>query len=339
MAAPMGIPSGDQILAQQGKSKGFTFGPTAGGIFGGGTSPVRTNDTVLFGDEGKVAVWASDGYLKISTVNYLADAPADGLSYARNGLLGEWVPTATIAGVPEAPTDGRTYTRTGGTTMFNASWLPLPYIIPDAPPDGQVYVRNGLNQTWQPAFTQADAGALYAPLATVSFPEAPTDGIAYARRGWDHTWQPVATGTGVPEAPPTGIVYVRDGYNKAWAIAFTEGMANTLYAPRSTVSFPEAPIDGRGYVRNGALNAWQPAFTEVDGLALFAPAWTVSFPEAPTDGRNYARRGADNSWQALPASQNWITDAPADGNLYVRSGTTAGWINVQDLDLDGGQYP
>lgn len=334
MAAPMGIPSGDQILAQQGKSKGFSFGPTNGGIFGGGTSPVKTNDTILFGDIGKVAVWAGDGYLEVATVDYIADAPDDGQPYIRQS--GEWMLLSGATGaVAEAPKTGINYVRNG----FFGAWQPLPYIIPEAPTTGQGFVRVGLNQAWQPAFTQANADALYAPLATVSFPEAPADGTAYARRGWDHTWQPVATGTGIAEAPPTGFLYVRDGLNERWVLGFTEALANTLYAPISTVSFPEAPADGLQYVRNGALHTWQLALTQQTASTLFAPFWTVSFPEAPTDGRDYARRGADNSWQVIPVVRNWVIDAPADGNLYVRSGTAQEWVNVQLLDLDGGQYP
>lgn len=338
MAAPMGIPSGDQILAQQGKSKGFSFGPTAGGSYGGGTSPVKTWDTVLPGQFGQLAMWSGDGFLAVTDTQYTPEPPDDGIAYARRGLDGdwEWIPVATGTGVPEAPIDGRTYTRTG---IAGGSWQPLPFLLPEAPVTGQSFVRVGLNQTWQPAFSQANADALYAPLDTVSFPEAPTDGIAYARRGWDHTWQPVATGTGIAEAPPTGLNYVRNGLNRIWNLAFTQAMGNSLYAPISTISFPEAPTDGLLYVRNGALHAWEQALTQQTAQTLFAPFWTVSFPEAPTDGRDYARRGADNSWQVIPVVQNWVTDAPADGQLYVRSGTAQSWVNVQLLDLDGGQYP
>ena len=34
-----------------------------------------------------------------------------------------------------------------------------------------------------------------------------------------------------------------------------------------------------------------------------------------------------------------VQEAPQDGNLYVRNGSAHAWVNVQDLDLDGGTYP
>lgn len=334
-AVPLtGIQTGDDILGRQGAPPPFAFEATPMGTFGGGTTPVKIGEPVLFGDVGKVAVWASDGYLAISSVDYIADAPDDGQPYIRES--GEWVLLSTATGaVAEAPTTGLSYTRNG----LLGQWQALPYIIPEAPRDGQGYARVGLNNSWIPVFTQAAASALFAPIGTESFPEAPTDGIAYARRGWDHSWQPVATGTGIAEAPPTGLNYVRNGLNRIWTIAFTQTIANTLYAPITTIGFPEAPTDGLLYVRNGALHAWEQALTQQAAQTLFAPFWTVSFPEAPTDGRDYARRGADNSWQVIPVVKNWVTDAPADGNLYVRSGTAQEWVNVQLLDLDGGTYP
>jgi hypothetical protein len=331
-----GIPSGDQILAQQMKPKGFQFGPTPGGIYGGGNSPVRQPEAVSPSDFGQLAMWVGDGYIAVTDTEYTPEAPLDGQPYVREG--GEWVVLGNVVGtVTEAPSTNLTYTRNG----FQHTWQPLPYIIPEAPVTGQGYVRVGLNQQWQPAFTQANANALYAPISTVSFPEAPMDGTAYARRGWDHSWRPVATGSGVAEAPPTGNVYVRDGLNEAWDLAFTASQANALYAPISLVgtAIGEAPLDGLTYVRNGALRVWQPAFTLQEAVTLFAPIFTVSFPEAPTDGRSYLRRGADHSWQAQAINPGWITDAPATGDFYVRDGLTQSWVDVQQLDLDGGTYP
>ena len=136
----------------------MAFGPTPMGTFGGGTSPLKTNETILFNDVGKVAVWAADGYLEIATDDYLTEAPEDGTTYGRRGFDHAWVPIAASSTVIDEPIDGRTYTRTGQP----AEWVPLPYIIPEAPPTGQSYTRNGLNQTWVLAFNQIDASALYA---------------------------------------------------------------------------------------------------------------------------------------------------------------------------------
>jgi hypothetical protein len=329
---PDGIQKGDSILAQQMKPRGFQFGPTEGGTYGGGTSPVKTFDTILPEQFGMLAMWSGDGLLAITDQTYPTDAPADGIVYGRNGLSQTWVPVASGSGIPEAPTTGLTYTRNGEA----AQWQPLPYIIPEAPNDGQVYNRNGLNHNWSVAFNQQIANTLYAPLGTVSFPEAPQDGIAYARRGWDHSWQPVATGTGVPEAPPTGANYTRNGAAQSWTQAFTQGQAANLFAPISTVSFPEVPNNGIAYDR--VFGTWVPSFTQQAASVLYAPAWTVSFPEAPTDGRDYARRGVDNSWQAIPPYTPGIPEAPATGALYLRDGLTTGWVDVQTIILDGGTF-
>ena len=337
MASPGGITSGDQILSQQMKPRGFTFGPTPGGIYGGGNSPVRQREVVSPNEFGQLAMWSGDGYIAVTTTQYAPEAPADGLVYGRRGYDHQWIPVASNLGVPEAPVDGRSYTRDG---QFQA-WLPLPFIIPEAPPTGQPYNRYGSTGTWGLAFSKGAADALYAPIATVGFPEAPDDGIAYARRGWDRRWIPVATNLGVSEAPPTGNTYVRDGLNEAWRLSFTQAQATALFAPISITGsiIPEAPADGQDYVRNGLLRTWQPAFTEAAAVTLFAPIWTVSFPEAPVDGRSYLRRGADHSWQAMPVIQNWITEALDDGQLYVRDGLLQTWVSVQTLDLDGGTYP
>ena len=72
----------------------------------------------------------------------------------------------------------------------------------------------------------------------------------------------------------------------------------------------------------------------------------------PPTGLVYGLDGRTNSWvpvvtlwqllcvvqQAVQQYAN-IQEAPADGNLYVRNGFAHSWVNVQDLDLDGGQYP
>lgn len=334
---PDGIQTGGSILAQQMKPKGFQYGATPGPTYGGGTSPVRTFDTILPPQFGMLAMWSGDGTIAVTDQDYPTEAPADGIVYGRNGLLGEWIPVPSGGGIPEAPSTGLTYTRTGSPTG-PGSWTALPFIISEAPNDGQAYNRNGVNHAWIAAFNQQAANALYAPIGTISFPEAPEDGIAYARRGWDHTWQPVATGTGVPEAPPTGQTYTRDGLHQEWIGAFTLTQATQFFAPISTVSFPEAPTDGNNYTRNGALRTWQPAFSQVQANLLYAPVWTVSFPEAPTDGRSYARRGVDNSWQAIAVTTPGIPEAPATGSLYVRDGSPPGWIDIQTVTLDGGVF-
>lgn len=332
---PDGITTGDFILGQQMKPRGFRFGATPGGSYGGGTSPVKTFDTILPDQFGMLAMWTGDGIIAVTNATYITDAPTTGLVYGRNGATGAWVPVATgsIGGIPEAPTTGLAYTRDGAT----ASWVALPYIIPEAPNDGQNYTRNGLNHNWSVAFNQQIANGLYAPISTVSFPEAPQDGISYARRGWDHSWQPVATGTGVPEAPPTGLEYTRNGLNESWDVAFTQATAATLFAPISTVSFPEVPNNGVAYDR--VYDGWVPSLTMAQTNLLYAPIWTVSFPEAPTDGREYARRGSDASWQALPTITPGVPFPPATaGEIFVFQGSPAGWINIQTVILDGGTF-
>lgn len=336
---PDGIVTGGSILAQQMKNRAFQSGPTSGGTYGGGNSPVRTWDTILPSEFGQLAMWSGDGLLAVTDQVYPTDAPADGQNYARNGLTQTWVPVATGTGIAEAPTTGLTYTRTGpppGGGTQPGAWVALPYIIPEAPTDGQPYNRYGNNNTWGVAFSQQAANALYAPISTVSFPEAPNDGIAYARRGWDHSWQPVATGTGLPEAPPDGNTYTRNGLYKNWTLAYTQQQALTQFAPISTVSFPEVPNNGVAYART--YGAWTPSFTQQQASLLYAPSWTVSFPEAPSDGRTYTRRGVDHSWQAVTIPTSTVPEAPTDGALYVRDGQTASWINIQTVTLDGGTY-
>lgn len=70
----------------------------------------------------------------------------------------------------------------------------------------------------------------------------------------------------------------------------------------------------------------------------------------PPTGCVYGLSAADRSW--VPVVTRWevncmlqeqtanlIPEAPRDGNDYVRNGLAAEWVNVQDLVLDGGQYP
>ena len=331
---PDGITTGDSILSQQMKPKGFSFGATPGGSYGGGTSPVRTFDTILPQQFGMLAMWTGDGQIAVTDQTYITDAPDTGTVYGRNGLTGTWVPvaTGTVGGIPEAPTTGLNYTRNGSTP----AWVPLPYIIPNAPNDGQNYTWNGLNLTWAPAFNAAAASALFAPIGTVSFPEAPQDGTVYGRRGYDHTWVPTAS-NGMPEAPPTGLTYTRNGLNESWTVAFTALAAQLLFAPITTVSFPEVPNNGAAYDR--IFGAWVPSFTQAAASLLYAPIWTISFPEAPTDGRDYARRGSDNSWQAIPPITPGVPFPPATaGEIFVFQGSPAGWINIQSVILDGGTF-
>jgi hypothetical protein len=76
-------------------------------------------------------------------------------------------------------------------------------------------------------------------------------------------------------------------------------------------------------------------------------AWSGYAP--PPTGCVYGLDGTTQSW--VPVVTMWqvnclvqaglsnvLTDAPADGNDYVRNGSEKAWINVQDLDLDGGTY-
>lgn len=78
-------------------------------------------------------------------------------------------------------------------------------------------------------------------------------------------------------------------------------------------------------------------------------AWNYTPP--PT-GCVYGLDGSTQSW--VPVVTRWevmclvqqtvamyasVPEAPADGNDYVRNGYSKQWVNVQDLDLDGGTYP
>lgn len=78
-------------------------------------------------------------------------------------------------------------------------------------------------------------------------------------------------------------------------------------------------------------------------------AW---FYEPPPTGCVYGLDGSTQSW--VPVVTRWelfcvvqqavalyatVPEAPQDGNLYVRNGSAHAWVNVQDLDLDGGVYP
>jgi hypothetical protein len=78
-------------------------------------------------------------------------------------------------------------------------------------------------------------------------------------------------------------------------------------------------------------------------------AWYYSPP--PT-GCVYGLDGTTQSW--VPVVTRWevmclvqqavqmfatVPEAPLDGNDYVRNGLSHSWVNVQDLDLDGGTYP
>lgn len=218
-----GIAEGDVLLALHGVPPDFQFAPLPMGKFGGGSSPVKTDATILPDRVGGVAVWSADGYLKVSDDAYVTDAPNDGQAYVRQG--GQWVLLSTEVGsVTEAPNTGLNYTRNGQLKQ----WVAQPYIIPEAPLDGQAYARVGLNNSWATVFTENQATAMFAPIDTVSFPEAPPDGRSYVRRGWDHSWVPAPSG-GIPEAPNDGNWYVRG--NLSWGQAFTQTEADMLYMP------------------------------------------------------------------------------------------------------------
>ena len=72
----------------------------------------------------------------------------------------------------------------------------------------------------------------------------------------------------------------------------------------------------------------------------------------PPTGCVYGLDGTTQSW--VPVVTRWellcvvqravqeyanIPEAPADGNLYLRNGLQHLWVNIQDVDLDGGIYP
>lgn len=78
-------------------------------------------------------------------------------------------------------------------------------------------------------------------------------------------------------------------------------------------------------------------------------AW---FYTPPPTGCVYGLDGTSQSWvpvvtrwelmcavQQAVALQCSLPEAPADGGDYVRNGASKVWVNVQDLDLDGGTYP
>ena len=186
---PARLENGDDILERQmtpeasGFRQGQGFGAEEGGHFGGGTSPLKTRDTIYPKDYGKLAEWIGDGFLRISRRFYPSDPPADGQTYGWQWPDGWVVITGGGAGgIGEAPSDGRTYTRTGvgvddslwgtmvwgrdrwGAGTHGGEWVPLPYIIPEAPTDGQGYIRIGATNTWSAAFTQAQADARYQPI-------------------------------------------------------------------------------------------------------------------------------------------------------------------------------
>lgn len=294
--------------------------------FGGGTSPIKTNHTIHIPDQGRLTKWESDGYV---TLSILVDPPVDGRVYGTQN--GKWVPLPFAPGTAvfwdEA---GITWDETGvewdtgqpvaARRAGNGAAAHGPVPVGESPLDGRGYVRVGLNQAWAPAFTQAQADARYAPIATVSFAEPPDDGQAYARRGWDRSWVAVATGEGVPEAPPDGGSYTRCGADETWRPAFTQAQADARYATLSQVSgvIYDAPNNTNVYARSGG--AWVLALTESIADTLYAPRSTVGFPEAPmTKKRLFARRGSDQSWQ--PAAG----EAPTDGQSYVRRGKDGSW--------------
>ena len=247
------IENGQDVIDRQMTPRASGFrepqgrGADDSGTYGGGTSPLKTGDTIFIEDHGKLAEWAGDGYLRISRKFYPSDPPTDGQTYGWRFPEG-WVvlPGGDTGGIGEAPTDGRTYTRTG----YDSSWQPLPYILGEAPSDGRGYIRIGLTNSWLPAFTQADADLLYAPITSQGIPEAPETGLVYGRRGWDHTWIPVATGDGIPEAPVDGYLYVRQGSTESWQIAFTKAQADSLYQPLTEIDVnpPVNPSDGTWWV-------------------------------------------------------------------------------------------
>ena len=153
------ILKGDWVIAQQMRPPAVFMGAEEGVVYGGGTSPVRTHDTIQPEDVGTLAMWTADGTIGPAIITPVPEAPDDGLSYARRGWDKQWVPVATDFGLPEAPVDGRNYTRNGQIKQ----WMPLPFLLPEAPTTGQGFVRVGLNHQWEPAFTQCDADSLYAP--------------------------------------------------------------------------------------------------------------------------------------------------------------------------------
>jgi hypothetical protein len=166
-------------------------------------------------------------------------------------------------------------------------------------------INNGGNSP-----VRQDAGTFYPGMITgwdidgyLTTSEAPADGQAYARIGQTLTWIPVAAGSPIGEAPNTAEQpYARDGVTHNWTLAFTQDLADTLYAPITTIGFPEAPPDGRTYTRTGTPPSWTPL--------------PYIIPEAPGDGGIYARDGQLNVWVEVPRLQ-----APPPG-LMPAGGTT-----------------
>lgn len=88
-----------------------------------------------------------------------------------------------------------------------------------------------------------------------------------------------------------------------------------------------------------------------DGYPPCNPRAAWNYTPPPT-GCVYGLDGSTQSW--VPVVTRWevmclvsqtvaqaatVQEAPADGNDYVRNGYSKAWVNVQDLDLDGGEYP
>ena len=341
-------------------------GAELAGHFGGGTSPVKTRDTIYPKDYGRVAEWSGDGWLQLSHRFYLTDPPTDGQVYGWQWPTG-WVGVppggGTGEGIGEAPTDGRTYTRTG----YDSSWQPLPYILGEAPTDGRGYVRIGSTNTWAPAFTQAQADLLYAPIGTGGIPEAPDDGLVYGRRGWDHSWIAVATGDGIPEAPTTGLLYVRRGSDETWQIAFTRGEADTLYVSLGDLADYALLSDLDNYLPlvGGSANQMQGPLILAGDATSATPLGAVTYqqmmaavgaigtihvgPTAPSPaaaGDLWLDTSTSPSVMKVYDGSTWISMGGATGVLSVTAGTgltggtitTTGTIGLANTAVAAGSY-
>jgi hypothetical protein len=99
---------------------------------------------------------------------------------------------------------------------------------------------------------------------------------------------------------------------------------------------PPFPLDPTrlygGYPPCNPTNAWYytpPPTGYVYGLDGVSKSWV---PVVTLWQLNCAVQRAVQEYAVLP-------EAPADGADYVRNGLSQQWVNVQELDLDGGTYP
>lgn len=234
----------------------------------------------------------------------LADAPSDGVPYARQD--GDWISIAGASGgVPDAPVDTTKYARKDGAWVHFTEFT-------DAPSDGSEYVRK--NAAWAVATGGGGGGGtdFFSTTETFDFgTQMPTAGV------YEHVINVTGSGQGLDLSNfPEGIHKVKVGTNAGSDQLSVLGLA--LAPNGNNVSFTlVTPGDWVLFIAHG--NGDQHCVL----LTFYSPGNTSGIT-----GANATSDGAVNfiygmpSWPELDVSVN-STLQPIDRlNIYLNTGVT-----------------